>query len=212
MSVTDEPSLQTAAELRELYPQPGERAALKCLPELDHHCRNFIALSPFVCIATSTAAGADVSPRGDAPGFVQVMDDRTLMIPDRPGNNRLDTLTNLLANPQVGLLFMIPGVNETLRVNGVARISTEREAIASGEANGKLPKTCLIVEVREAYLHCGKALIRSRLWDESAKIERFRLPTLGAMVNDQVKQRASQPMTDEQADAWIEESYKKRLY
>lgn len=204
--------IETTDGLRELYPQPGERAALKCLPSLDAHCRSFIALSPLVMVGTSTSEGADVSPRGDAPGFVQVLDDRTLMIPDRPGNNRIDTMSNLMANPQIGLLFMIPGVNETLRVNGVARISTDQDHLERGAFNGRLPKTCMIVDVREAYLHCGKALIRSKLWHEESKIERSRLPTLGEMVNDQVKHLSSTPMTNEQANAWIEESYSKRLY
>lgn len=204
--------IKTTDGLRELYPQPGERAALKCLPSLDVHCRSFIALSPLVCVGTSTPEGADVSPRGDAPGFVQVLDDNTIMIPDRPGNNRIDTMSNLMTNPQVGLLFMIPGVNETLRINGVARISTDQAHLELGAFNGRLPKTCMIVDVREAYLHCGKALIRSKLWDEASKIERSRLPTLGEMVNDQVKNLSSTPLTNEQANAWIEESYSKRLY
>lgn len=214
MSVADETtkSIQSTGGLRDRYPQPAERAALKCLPKLDVHCRNFIALSPLVCIGTSTSEGADVSPRGDAPGFVQVLDDETLMLPDRPGNNRIDTMTNLVTNPQVGLLFMIPGVNETLRINGLARISTAPEHLARGEANGKLPKTCLIIDVREAYLHCGKALIRSKLWDEKSRIERSRLPSLGKMVNDQTKHLVDTPMSDEQADTWIDQSYKNRLY
>ncbi len=214
MSMADEKTrpIESTAGLRELYPPPTERAALKCLPKLDVHCRNFIALSPLVCIGTSTSEGADVSPRGDAPGFVQVLDDETLMLPDRPGNNRIDTMTNLATNAQVGLLFLIPGVNETLRINGLARISTDPEHLARGEANGKLPKTCLIIDVREAYLHCGKALIRSKLWDEESKIERSRLPSLGEMVNDQTRHRSDKPMTNEQADAWIEESYRTRLY
>lgn len=201
-SVADETGLRT------IYAEPSARARRKCLSQLDKHCRNFIALSPLLCLGTATPAGADVSPRGDAPGFVQVLDDRTLLIPDRPGNNRLDSLSNMLASPQVGLLFMIPGVDETLRVNGTARIVTERSLLERCAVNGKVPKSGILVEVREAFLHCGKALIRARLWHDDYRIERGRLPTLGQMINDQVQDGASAA----ESDARIEYAYKNTLY
>ena len=194
--------------LRAIYAEPTTRARRKRLPQLDKHCRNFIALSPFLCLGTATETGTDVSPRGDAPGFVQVLDDTTLLIPDRPGNNRLDSLSNLLANPHVGLLFMIPGVDETLRVNGIATIVTDRSLLAQCSVNGKMPKSGLLVEVREVYLHCGKALIRARLWHDDYKIERSRLPTLGQMINDQVQDGASAT----ESDARIDYAYKSTLY
>ena len=194
--------------LRAIYAEPTTRARRKCLPQLDKHCRDFIALSPFLCLGTATATDADVSPRGDAPGFVQVLDDTTLLVPDRPGNNRLDSLSNLLANPSVGLLFMIPGVDETLRVNGIARIVTDQGLLARCSVNGKVPKSGILVEVREAYLHCGKALIRARLWHDDYRIERSRLPTLGQMINDQVQDGASAA----ESDARIDYAYKNTLY
>ncbi len=201
-NVTDDPGL------RSLYAEPTERARRKCLPALDRHCRNFIALSPFLCLGTASATGADVSPRGDAPGFVQVLDDHTLLIPDRPGNNRLDSLGNLVANPRVGLLFLIPGVDETMRVNGSARVVTDPSLLERCAVGGKLPKSALLVAVREAYLHCGKALIRSRLWHDDHRVERRRLPTLGQMINDQVQDGS----TPAEADARIEHAYKHNLY
>ena len=194
--------------LREIYAEPSELARKKQLDRLDKHCRDFIALSPFLTLGTSTAHGADVSPRGDPPGFVQVLDDNTILIPDRPGNNRLDTLGNLMVNPAVGILFLIPGVEETLRVNGTARVTTDPTLLAACVVNGKTPKSALKVEVREAYLHCAKALKRSRLWSDDYKIERKRLPSLGRIITEQVETG----MTAEQAEQRIEESYKKTLY
>ena len=128
----------------------------------------------------------DVSPRGEEPGFVKVLDDTTLAIPDRPGNNRLDTLSNILERPAVGLIFLIPGVNETLRINGEAEIRDDDELREMFEVNGRLPATVLVVKVNEIYLHCAKALMRSRLWDEDAKIERSEFPTMGEMIRDQI--------------------------
>jgi PPOX class probable FMN-dependent enzyme len=205
---TPQSGVAETEDLRAIYPEPTPRARRKCLPALDRHCRNFIALSPFLCLGTASESGADVSPRGDTPGFVQVLDDNTLLIPDRPGNNRLDSLSNVLANGHVGLLFMIPGVDETLRVNGVASITTDEHLLARSAVNGKKPKSALLVDVREAYLHCGKALIRARLWHEDAKVERRRLPTLGQMINEQVQDGT----TAADADARIEYAYKNTLY
>ena len=140
-------TIATPEELRDCYPQPLERSLRKSLPALDAHMRRFISLSPFLCLGTSSAGGADVTPRGHAPGFVHVLDEKTLLIPDWPGNNRLDSLTNVVANPSVGLLFFIPGVNETLRINGVAEITTEPALVERWTVNGKHPRSAMRVTV-----------------------------------------------------------------
>jgi PPOX class probable FMN-dependent enzyme len=203
-----EGSIRTDNDLRQHYPQPIERARLKTLVKLDKHCKNFIARSPFLCLGTSGSRGADVTPRGDEPGFVQVLDDATLALPDWLGNNRLDSLANIVENPQVGLLFFIPGVQETLRVNGSAEISTQAQLLRRWDRNGKQPKAVLVISLREAFLHCGKALIRSRLWEDDYKIERSELPTYGQMLKDQVDVKD----TAEEMQASIENGYRNRLY
>lgn len=178
------------AALRRIYAPPSGRSVDKELDRLDPHCLRFIALSPFVLIATSDAAGrADVSPRGDAPGFVAA-DAHEILIPDRPGNNRLDTLTNILATGRAGLLFLIPGVDETLRVNGRAEIHDDAALAARFAVSGKPPRTVLKVAVEEAYLHCAKAFMRSRLWAGDAQVERAALPTMGEMLRDQIAAKA----------------------
>ncbi|MCC7049488.1 MAG: pyridoxamine 5'-phosphate oxidase family protein [Alphaproteobacteria bacterium] len=196
--------------LRALYDAPSELARLKQLDRLDKHCRNFIAHSPFLVIGTTRPGhGTDCSPRGDAPGFVQVIDDRTLVIPDRPGNNRLDTMSNLTHAPEVGLIFLIPGVDETLRVNGRASLTRDPAVLAKAAVNGKAPKLAIQVEVREAFLHCGKALKRSRLWSQDYKVDAKTFPSLGRMIVEQVK---PQGITVEEADRRVEDGYKNRLY
>jgi PPOX class probable FMN-dependent enzyme len=196
-------------QLREHYAPPIERARLKSLRKLDNHCRRFIALSPFVCIGTAGGNnGSDVSPRGDRPGFVHVLDDTTLAIPDWPGNNRLDSLVNLLANPAIGLLFLIPGLDETLRVNGSAEISTDPALLSTWDVNGKHPKSALVITIGEAFLHCGKALIRSRLWHDDYRIHPGELPSYGRMLKDQIEISDSA----EQIEASVEDGYKNRLY
>jgi uncharacterized protein len=195
-------------ELRENYGQPIERARLKVLRRLDGHCQKFISLSPFVCLGTSGEEGADVSPRGDRPGFVHVLDDATLAVPDWPGNNRIDSLMNIASNPRVGLLFLIPGVDETLRVNGRAELSSDPELLTCWEVNGKRPRSALVITVEEAFLHCGKALIRSRLWHEDYKIDRSELPSYGRMLKDQIEICDSV----ETIEASVEEGYRDRLY
>ncbi|ADH89805.1 pyridoxamine 5'-phosphate oxidase-related FMN-binding protein [Ancylobacter novellus DSM 506] len=199
--------LTSPEQLRALYASPRERSRRKVLPVLDPHCRTFIGLSPLVMLASFGAdRRADVTPRGDAPGFVQVEDAGTLLLPDRPGNNRLDTLTNLLANPAIGLLFLIPGVDETLRVNGRAFIHDDADLLARFEVDGRLPVTVLRVEVEEAYLHCAKAFMRSHAWDASHFIERARLPSMGEMLRDQLN------LATAETQAEMLERYKATLY
>jgi PPOX class probable FMN-dependent enzyme len=179
-------SIESIEQLRNLYVAPKERALKKQLAHLDVHCRRFISLAPFVVLASSDAGGRiDASPRGGDPGFVKVPDDGTLLIPDAPGNNRLDSLENIIATNQVGLLFMIPGVDETLRVNGTAILSDAVRDIDVSANERRRPKLVIRVSVREAYLHCAKALMRSRLWSDESRIDRGLLPTLGQMINDQ---------------------------
>ena len=179
--------ITTAQQLRALYAEPTERARRKQLDALDGHCKAFIALSPFVVLATSDAAGRiDATPRGGPPGFVVVQDEHTLLLGDAPGNNRLDALQNLLQNPQAGLLFMIPGVDETLRVNGRVELSTDPRDVALCRDARRAPKVVLRMTVQEAFLHCAKAFMRSRLWRPEAMVERQRLPSMNQMIHDQL--------------------------
>lgn len=180
-------SVSDYSELRTVYEPPAPRAAQKVLDHLDVHCRNFIALSPLCILSTASANGqADASPRGDPPGFVQVLDDKTLLLPDRPGNNQVDSLQNVLENPGVGLLFFVPGMNETLRVKGKAEIVTDREILDPMKMGSRAPVSGLRVTVEETFLHCGRALIRSRMWDPAVRIDRSAYPTYGQVLADQI--------------------------
>jgi uncharacterized protein len=193
--------------LRGLYGAPSERALRKQLTALDAHCRTFIAHSPFLVMGTAGPDGSlDVSPKGDAPGFVAVLDARTLLIPDRPGNNRLDGMRNVLGNPHVGLLFMIPGVNETLRVNGRARITTDAALLAPLAVRGRAPASGLLVEVHEAFLHCAKAFIRASLWDPARQAAPGTIPSMGRMLADQLG------LDPAEAERYTEDSIRNRLY
>jgi PPOX class probable FMN-dependent enzyme len=198
------------SELREILGQPTELSVRKQLAALDQHCRTFISLAPFLLIGTTGAGGAcDVSPRGDAPGFVLVLDEHTLAIPERPGNRRADSLRNIVQTSSVGLLFMIPGVEETLRVNGRARIVRDGAILDRLLAHGKRPLLAIGVEVEECFLQCAKALKRSRLWQSDQWPERSALPTLSQMLLDQARLPG---MTLHDLDCAIDESYKHRLY
>lgn len=195
--------------LREVYNPPGERAVLKVQRKLDKHCRDFIARSPFLCIGSSRPDGhADVSPRGDPPGFVHVADDHTLLIPDRPGNNRLDTMTNVFKNPKVGILFFIPGLDETLRVNGDARIITDQEELQRFEFRRHVPLVAIEVKVHEAFLHCAKALKRSQLWSEESKIDRKSFTRPAQIFADHVEGG----MSADEVEAYLQENYRTGLY
>lgn len=199
--------LESEAELRGCYEQPNDVVQKKILARLDQHARAFIALSPFVVLATHGPDGADASPRGDAPGFVQVLDDATLLLPDRRGNNLIDSLRNVVAAPDVGLLFLVPGINETLRVNGTARIITDTDRLTALAAQGKTPTSALEVSVREVFFHCGKAMIRSKLWQAESQVPRATFPSLGRVIADQIA-----GVDAEAAEQNIEEAYKSRLY
>jgi PPOX class probable FMN-dependent enzyme len=179
--ITDE------AGLRALHHPPMSRATDKVLRGLDQHCRRIISLAPFCAVATQGPNGADISPRGDPPGFVRVLDELTLLVPKRVGNNRFDAITNLLVNPRIGLLFLVPGMNETLRINGTARITDDVRLLAPSAVNNRPPKVGMVVVIEEALLHCPKALIRSALWDASRHIDRSILPTYAQMLLDHVK-------------------------
>ena len=183
-------------------------AAHKVMPRLDRHSRAFIALSPFLVLATTDGdGGVDASPRGDAPGFVAMHDDTTLIIPDRPGNRRVDSFSNVIRQPGLGLIFFVPGFNETLRVNGTGRVVTDNALLAPLEAQSKIPAIGLLVSITEVYFHCGKALIRSKLWDPSRHVARDTFPSLGRIVADQTA-----VMSVESAEQFVATSYCEKLY
>ncbi len=201
------------AALRALYPAVSELAEIKSMAALDAHARAFIARSPFVCIGTQGAGGrADVSPRGDAPGFVEVLGDGLLAIPDRPGNNRLDSLANILANGAVGLLFMVPGFDETLRVNGRAKLVRDAALLERMAVNGRAPRLAVVVEVEEVFLHCAKAFRRSKLWDPAARQDRAEMPSLSKMILDQTRGAPEDEGEMAKIDAGLEEAYAKSMY
>jgi PPOX class probable FMN-dependent enzyme len=194
--------------VREHYGEPSHMSKAKQLDHLDQHCRAFIALSPFIVVATADASGrADASPRGDAPGFVSVLDDKTLLIPDRTGNRRADTSLNITANPHVGLLFMVPGINETLRVNGSVRVTVDPVLLGPLAVAGKMPTAGMLVAIEEVFFHCAKPLIRSDLWNPDRRVERRLFPSLGRILADQIAGGKA-----EAYEQSIEEQYRTRLY
>ena len=200
--------IEDIAQIRSLYGEPGERAVKKQLARLEKHSREFIARSPFLVIASADPAGrVDASPKGDAPGFVRVLDDETLLIPDRLGNNRVDTIGNLLAAPGVGLIFFVPGLRETLRVNGRARITTDPALLEPCAVGGKAPRSGILVTADEVYFHCGKALIRSDLWNPAKHVAQSDFPSLGRILTEQIGEGSV-----EANERYTEESYRTRLY
>lgn len=168
-------------QLEAIYGRPHERAVRKEIPFLNEDYRAFVETSPFIILSSAGPEGMDCSPKGDAPGFVRILNDRTLAIPDRPGNNRIDNLRNVVVGSRVGLLFFVPGVGETLRVNGAAEISVDADMLNSFAVDGKRPRTVIIVHVEAAYFHCSKAIMRSDLWNHEKHVERSRLPSPGDM-------------------------------
>ncbi|MFL2540617.1 MAG: pyridoxamine 5'-phosphate oxidase family protein [Candidatus Latescibacterota bacterium] len=201
--------INSVDQLRSIYRKPRELAANKVLTEFEEHSRRFVKLSPFLVISTIGADGiGDVSPRGDAPGFVKVMDDnRTIAIPDRRGNNRIDTLSNIITNPSVGTIFFIPGIAEVMRVNGTATVDDDADLRTAFEVKGKRPSTVILIEAREIFLHCAKAIMRSGLWRQENQVGRTIMPTIAQMISDQIGR--DRPM---QTQREVEKAYQKELY
>ncbi|MFN0262576.1 pyridoxamine 5'-phosphate oxidase family protein [Tepidamorphus sp. 3E244] len=199
--------MMTEERLRELYGEPTPRAAVKVIHSLDEHCRSLIANSTFLVLATSDGKDLDASPKGDPAGFVVVEDDTHLLLPDRPGNNRVDGMLNLLRHPKVALLFMIPTVTETLRVNGTATIHEDAELCERCALNGRSPKTVLRIEVEEVFLHCGKAPMRAGLWKPETWPTERPVPTLNEIIRDHGKIDVG--ATDQES---VEAHYRNTLY
>ena len=201
--------IEDEAALRAFLGMPSDTVRRKQLRALDAHARTFLEYSPFCLLATSGRDGScDVSPRGDGPGFAAVLGDDRLAIPDRPGNRRLDSFRNILENPGVGLLFLVPGMEETLRVNGRARLVRDAPWFARLSARAPRPIVAILVEIDEVFFHCPKAFRRSRLWDQETWPVRAELPTLGRILKDQVG--LAQPVAE--VDRALEDSYARSLY
>lgn len=208
-------AIRQQEDLRALYDPPVGLAIKKQIDHLDRYARQFIARSPFLCIATSNAEGkTDISPRGDPNGFVQVLDDHTLIVPDRPGNNRLDTMGNIVENPNVALIFFVPGMDDTLRVAGKARIVRDDALLAQCAVNGRVPKVAIVVTAEEVFFHCAKALKRSRLWDPATQVDRREMPSLARIILDQASESGTcaDDALVEKADRMVEENYRTGLY
>lgn len=195
------------AALKALYGEPGEASIAKEVSVLTPEYRALIEASPFCILATSGPEGLDATPRGDPAGFVDVVDERTLLIPDRRGNNRLDSLLNVVRDPRVGLLFLVPGVNETLRVNGRARITADAARLERYAMEGKTPRTGLVITIDTVYFQCSRALHRSRLWDASLHRERSELPSPGQMLKG-----AKASFAGEDYDKGLDERLRTSLY
>jgi PPOX class probable FMN-dependent enzyme len=201
--------ITTVAQLREVMGYPSHRVTDIAIPKLDKHCRAFIAKSPLVFIASSDASGnMDISPKGDPPGFVQILDDNTLAIPDRPGNRRADTFQNILENPQVGLFFLVPGKGETLRISGSAMIVRDKALRQSMAINGKTPDFALIVNIKEAFFHCAKCMLRSKIWQSEHWQSIDDLPSLAQTMVDAANLQESV----EEMQALIEQDERNGLY
>lgn len=207
--ISDEAGLRTVFKT----PKPDSLSQKKCIDHLDKHARAFIARSPFLCMGTQGADGlADVTPRGDPEGFVKVLDAHSLLIPERPGNNRIDSLINIVGNPNVGLIFLVPGFDETLRVNGTAQITTDPEILALLEVQERLPRAAIIVSVVEVFLHCAKAFRRSKLWDPVSLQDRSEMPSLSKMVLDQSTGAPEDLEEMAKLDAHLEARYRETMY
>ena len=200
------------ADLRAKFGEVSHLAGAKSRPALDKYSRQFIGLSPFLVISTADAAGkADMSPRGDPPGFVHIIDDHTILVPDRPGNNRLDTMANIVANPNVACLFFIPGFEDTLRLNGRATITDDAGLLAHCTVSGKAPKVGILIAVDEVFMHCAKALKRSKLWDPASRQDRGQMPSIARIILDQTDTAVKEAEACE-IDERVEADYKTGLY
>lgn len=204
--------IRSIEELQELYGTPMELVIKKQKTKLDKYSKQFLELSPFSVLATSSSKGnLDCSPRGDYPGFIRVLDDNTIALPDRPGNNRLDSLYNIVENPNIGLLILIPGFAECLRINGTAKIVTNASLLAQFEHQGKLPKSVLVISIQEIYFHCAKAITRSKLWDSDSQVERDIMPSLGKILMQQIDPSKSE-VEVKKVEELIEDRVKTTLY
>ncbi|OZI63623.1 pyridoxamine 5'-phosphate oxidase family protein [Bordetella genomosp. 11] len=208
MTTDDTHRITDLDALTALYGQPKEASVLKESATLHPNYCAFIRAAPFVALATSGPGGLDVSPRGDAPGFVEIQDESTLLLPDRRGNNRVDSLRNIIADPRVALLFLIPGIGETLRVNGRAAISIEPALLERLAMDGKPPRSVLVVRVETVFFQCSRAVIRSRLWDPSTQLQRDALPSTGRMLRDLI----GAGFDGEQYDRELPDRVQKTLY
>jgi uncharacterized protein len=209
MEPTFEKIITSEQELRDIMGYPSEIVTRKTINYIDEHCQAFIEKSPFITIATSDLKGnLDVSPKGDPAGFVKILSDKVLAIPDRPGNHKADTLTNIIQNPNIGLIFLIPGIKETLRVNGEAKIVTDEKVLELLSCQGKKPGFAIIVTVKEAFMHCAKCIIRSNLWATVSDTQERSIPTLGKTLVDHGKL----DMPYEELDDMIREDEKTNLY
>jgi PPOX class probable FMN-dependent enzyme len=209
----DDSSIDTTvadkAAVREIVGEPIPIVRNKEMPRLDKYCRQFIEMSPFLCLGTVGADGhVDMSPRGDPPGFVKIIDDGTLLIPERQGNQRVDSMLNITENPRIGLIFFLPGVEETLRIRGRVTITRDPTLLEPLALNGKAPKLGLVVEIDQVFFQCAKALIRSKLWDPATRIKRNEFPSFGQIARDQRLPDAKV----EDIEAEIQESYRDKLY
>ena len=212
MMTDDQFTIPDEQALRSLFSATHDLAIQKLQTSLGQHAQAFVRRSPFLCLGTQSRDGrADVSPRGDPPGFVKILDDRTLAIPDRPGNNRLDSLSNIIANPSVGLLFLVPGFEETLRINGEARLTVDPAILQQMTVNERVPTLAIVVRIGEVFLHCAKALRRSHLWDAEHRQDRREMPSLIKMILDETTgapgHEAMRKIDDD-----LEDDYRRTLY
>ncbi|NIK67217.1 hypothetical protein FHT67_000641 [Paenibacillus sp. BK720] len=202
--------ITSEAELRSLIGYPSELVQHKVISAIDSNCRDFIAKSPFLVVSTADSCGhCDVSPRGDSPGFVHVLDDKHLIIPERPGNKRIDTLRNILSNPHIGMQFFIPGLGETLRINGHAYLTKEENLLKPLSVKDRVPQIGIVVKVEECYMHCAKAFLRSRLWKPETWLGNEQLPSPARIISEHANLDGSTP---EVIAARLEDGYKNRLY
>ena len=209
MEWTFEKTITTEKELRDIMGYPTEIVTRKTIKHIDEHCKSFIENSPFIAIATSDASGnLDVSPKGDPTGFVKILSDKVLAIPDRPGNRKADTLSNIIQNPNIGLIFFIPGIRETLRVNGAAQIVTDSRVLELLSCQGKAPSIAIIVTVKEAFMHCAKCIIRSNLWTKVDDQQERTIPSLGRVLVDHGKL----DITYQELDDMIKDDERTNLY
>lgn len=202
--------ITTERELRDLLGFPSDLVVNKAIQELDEHCRHFIAKSPFICISTANASGAcDASPRGDEAGFVHIIDNHHLVIPERPGNRRLDSILNILENPSIGIIFMIPGLEETLRVNGKACVIQDEQLLEQMKAKGKQPKLGIGVQVEECYIHCAKAFKRSALWNPATWVSAEERPHIPSILASHANMKG---ITSKEVERSLQDTYENRLY